>query len=278
MISVRGGQRVVAGTALAGALLAGLGCAGCAAASASGRLPAVQLVSAQHDPVHRGSVQSCIRFGVSAIERRVVVRTVPPACRGLSRAQINFAVASAVHQIAARVPGKANERRQTARLSPYLAHLITAVHPGRPAPLPPAARVAQAGTGALGLLALCSWLLTVGLGSFMLARWISRRTLRQAFKVRAVGDAAPPALVNFTHFGLAVGGLLTWIAYLVTDTTLVGWIACAALLPATGFGMSLLFLGGGRRPALVVAAHITLAAATMLLALLTVVTSTSVAG
>jgi hypothetical protein len=278
------GQRIAAGVALMGALLAGLACTGCTATPATAQPATAQpatvlLASAQRaPPAHRASVQSCIRFGISAIDRRVVVRTVPPACRGLSRAQVNFAVASAVHQVAARVPGKANVRRRAAHFARYLAHLVTAVHAGRPAPLRPALASRQTSTGPLGLLALCSWLLTVGLGSYMMSRWMSRRTLRRTSLVGAVADAAPSALLNFTHFGLAVGGLLTWIAYLVTDTTLVGWIACAALLPATGFGMSLVFLGSGRRPALVVAAHITLAAATLLLTLLTVVNSTAGAG
>jgi hypothetical protein len=262
--SGRAGQRVIVRLALAGAFLAAVACAGCAA---------------QPDPPPRATVQTCIRFGVRAIHRRVVVRTLPPACRGLSRAQVNFAVASAVRQSAGHVRGKANQRRRVARLSRYLAHLVTSVPPARAAPPPPPAPATrQVSNGVLGILALCSWLLTVGLGSFMMSRWISRRVVRQAFRRPAAPDAGLSAWVNFTHFGLAVAGLLTWIAYLVTGTTVVGWIACGALLPTAGFGMSLLFLGSGRRPALVVAAHISLAAATMLLTVLTVVNPTAAGG
>jgi hypothetical protein len=105
----------------------------------------------------------------------------------------------------------------------------------------------------------------------MLSRWISRRAVRRAFQHRAGAGGTLSPWVSFTHLGLAVCGLLAWIAYVVTSISLVGWLSCAALLPTAGFGMSLVFLGSGRRPPLIVAAHIALAAATMLLTLLTVV-------
>lgn len=251
------GRHTLARIALAVVFLAAIACAGCADPQAQ---------------APRGSVASCVTFGIHAIESRVVVAAVPPACRGLSRAQVNLAVASAVHQVASRVPGKSRQRRRAAMASHYLAHLISsppAAHPAPPVTAPQPA--SQASNGALGVLALCCWLLTVSFGTYMMARWMSRRVLRRAFRAAAAADGALSPLVSFTHFTLAVGGLLAWVAYLVTSTALVGWLACAALLPTAGFGMSLVFLAPGRRPTLVVAAHIALAAATMLFTLLTVV-------
>jgi manganese efflux pump family protein len=39
----------------------------------------------------------------------------------------------------------------------------------------------------------------------------------------------PPARV-FTHFLLAAGGLVVWIVYLVTDNSLLAWVAFADLV------------------------------------------------
>ena len=44
------------------------------------------------------------------------------------------------------------------------------------------------------------------------------------------------------HFGLAVTGLLAWIAYLVTGLTSVAWTASGLLLPVIGLGMAMLIL------------------------------------
>ena len=50
----------------------------------------------------------------------------------------------------------------------------------------------------------------------------------------------------FAHSGLAVTGLLAWIACLVTGLTGVAWIACVLLLPVTGLGMALVILSPPR--------------------------------
>jgi preprotein translocase subunit SecG len=76
------------------------------------------------------------------------------------------------------------------------------------------------------IAALITWLITAGFGFFMLTRWIGRGGLR-----RADGGAThfPPARV-FSHFGLAAAGLIVWIIYLVTDTSILAWIAVADLV------------------------------------------------
>jgi manganese efflux pump family protein len=227
--------------------------------------------------VQRGSVDSCYQFGLEAIQRHVTVTAVPAACQGLSQLEVNVAVGRALQAAAAGVRGKSRQRQLIARDSPYLADLIHAV----PAP----SRAAVAATpsappsrAALSLAALAAWLVTVGLGVSMMARWITRTRRHGA----QPGHGRRPVL-NFTHFGLALTGLLVWISYLATGVTGLAWAACGLLVPVAGLGMTLVFLAPARPgddppsfrrpPALVVAAHITAASITILLAVLAAIGS-----
>jgi manganese efflux pump family protein len=203
----------------------------------------------------RASVESCTRFGINAIEHHITVRSVPAACRGLTRAQVNFAVGHAIDAMAATVHGKARLRARARDLSPLLAHLVTTVPAQRSQPVPAAAPRRASGP-ALGLLALISWLITVGLGTWMVVRWIARGGLRRAHFGRSV---LPPS-VTLAHFGLAVAGLLAWIAYLATGLTGLAWVACVFLLPVAGLGMALVFWVP-ERPATATAATATAATA-----------------
>jgi manganese efflux pump family protein len=120
----------------------------------------------------------------------------------------------------------------------------------------------------------------------MMARCMIRRRRRAQ-----PGQGRGPVL-NFTHFGLALTGLLVWICYLVTGLTGLAWVACGLLILVAALGMTLVFpaLSRGvpdrgpvsspatavagpapparRAPVLVVAAHITAASITILLAIL----------
>jgi manganese efflux pump family protein len=78
----------------------------------------------------------------------------------------------------------------------------------------------------MSIAALITWIITAGVGSFMLIRWVTRGGIRKA---EGAGTHFPPARV-FTHFGLAAVGLILWIVYLVTDNTLLAWIAFADLV------------------------------------------------
>jgi preprotein translocase subunit SecG len=78
----------------------------------------------------------------------------------------------------------------------------------------------------MSIAALVTWIITAGFGFFMLIRWATRGGLR---KVEGAETHLPPVRV-FTHFGLAAAGLIVWIIYLVTDNTLLAWIAVAALV------------------------------------------------
>jgi hypothetical protein len=84
----------------------------------------------------------------------------------------------------------------------------------------------------MSVAALITWVVTAGVGFFMLMRWVRRGGLRRG------GSAAthfPPARV-FTHFGLAAAGLVVWIAYLVVDSAVLAWIAFADLVLVAGLG------------------------------------------
>jgi hypothetical protein len=280
-------NRSIGAAAAAGLALAGLLAAGCA------RAPARPL---------RASVESCALSGVAAIKHRVIVTALPAACRGLTRAQVNFAVGSALYAMTGTVHGRARRRARMLELSPLLAHLVSLVPAQRGPPPEPAPGARRAGGPSLGLLALISWLVTVGLGAWMMGRWITRGGFRRA---RASKAGLPPSLI-FAHFGLAVAGLLAWITYLATGATGVAWAACALLLPVAGLGMALVSLWLPERslaaatrpaaqpvpavgatpvlvsvdppparhpPALIVAAHGAFAVATILLALLAAVGS-----
>jgi hypothetical protein len=181
-------------------------------------------------------VEACIQFGISAIGHHVTVTSLPTACQGLTKAQVNFAVGSALHVMANGPGGKVGERKRVAQFSPFLAHLAATVPQQRSQPPVSAPAAQPASRTALGLATLVSWLITVGLGLAMLARWIVRGGLRRA---RAGRGRFPPPMI-FAHFGLATTGLLVWIVYLVTGVTAVAWIASALLLPVTGLGMAAL--------------------------------------
>lgn len=227
-------------------------------------------------PAARGSVGSCLQFGTEAIRHHLTVTSLPPACQGLTRLQVNLAVSGAVHSVAVGVHGKAHQRALIARASRYLQRLVTAVPASRSAPVAASAGN-QAARPVLGLIAVSTWLITAGLGLSVLAGWAGRGRRRRAQASGPVAPASPPRRIparNGAHLGLAVAGLLAWVAYLVTGVIAVAWAACAVLLPTAGLGMTLVFLsppGTRRRPVLIVGAHIAFATATILFAFLTAV-------
>jgi manganese efflux pump family protein len=228
--------------------------------------------------VTQGSVSACFQFAAMAIQRHVTVTTVPPACGGLGHLQVNVAVSRALHDAAAGARGKVRQREIIAGDSKYVAGLTRAVSaPGQPAVA--ASSSGLPGRTAVKLAALVAWLVTVGLGLSMMARWITRTWRRGTQPQSGRGPA-----LNFAHAGLAVTGLVTWISYLATGVTGLAWAACGILLAVASLGMTLVFLSAdttetadqppdnppsaGRPPVPVVAAHITLAVITILLAVL----------
>jgi len=83
------------------------------------------------------------------------------------------------------------------------------------------------------IAALITWIITAGFGFFMLVRWATHGGTRHA---EGTGTHLPPYRV-FTHFGLAAAGLILWIIYLVTDSTLLAWIAFVDLVVVASIGM-----------------------------------------
>jgi hypothetical protein len=244
----------------------------------------------------RASVGSCTQFGIAAIRHHVTVTALPPACRGLTRAEVNFAVGTALRSAAGGAGGKAGQHRRIAAASPYLEHLVTTVLPQRSPLQVPAAATSQASPVTLGLIALCTWLITLGIGLWMMSRWILRRRVPHA----RVGRLRRPPALNAAHLVLASTSLVIWIVYLATRVTGLAWGACALLLVVAGLGMTLVFLPPSassadsgtayalpagtaddrarddssrrpRPPVFAVGAHIAFATATILLAVLTAI-------
>lgn len=86
----------------------------------------------------------------------------------------------------------------------------------------------------MGIVTLITWLVTAGIGAYMLRALIARGGLSQQ---RATRGALPPAVL-FGHFGLALTGLVVWVSYLVTGWAALAWSAVGLLMPAIGLGIS----------------------------------------
>ncbi len=207
-----------------------------------------------------GSVQACIAFGVRAIDEHRTVTQVPAACRGLSRAEVNFALGRAIYLVAGTGHHKVAWRRDAAVAGTRLARLITtamAQSPGGSSVGSSSSSVGSSSAGSrpgpvdrrpLGVATLIAWLLTMAAGGYMLLRFVLGGGLRRQ---RAAGDRTGPAVV-LTHFGLGSAGLLLWALYLATSWLAVAWVAVALLLPVIGFGMATLIvwtIGTSRRAA-----------------------------
>jgi hypothetical protein len=87
---------------------------------------------------------------------------------------------------------------------------------------------------ALGIATLISWLITEGLGAYMLGSWIARGGPRQ----QRARPGGLPRLVIFGHVGLAFTGFAGWVSYLVTGSPALAWLAVGFLAPAVGLGIS----------------------------------------
>lgn len=83
----------------------------------------------------------------------------------------------------------------------------------------------------LALAALLTWLGTASIGAFMLSGWIRHGGLRRGGR-----PGVPPGVI-FSHFGLAVTGLLLWAAFVASGLDLLAWAATGLLLPAIGLGI-----------------------------------------
>jgi hypothetical protein len=224
------------------------------AATAAGGALAVLLCAGfsggGHAAVPRGSVPACTAFGVRAIEHHLTVTTVPPACRGLSRSEVNLAIGRAIYTAAGAGQHKAAWRRRASVAGTRLAKLITSL-PQPAGPPPSTSTGATAGTPPppdrlpLGLATLAAWLAAAATGGYILAR----RVIRGGRPGRGQGRGGAVATVAFGHAGLAATGLLVWASFLVSGLAGLAWVAAGLLLPVSGLGMATLTLWSpGPRP------------------------------
>ena len=148
----------------------------------------------------KGSVQACIAFGVRAIDEHRTVTQVPAACRGLSRAEVNFALGRAIYLVAGTGHHKVAWRHDAAVAGTRLARLITtamAQSPGgigRPVPAARAARPGPVDRRPLGVATLIAWLLTMAAGGYMLLRFVIWRRA-----AAAAGRRGPHRLGRGAH-------------------------------------------------------------------------------
>jgi hypothetical protein len=80
---------------------------------------------------------------------------------------------------------------------------------------------------------LISWLVTASLGGYMLRTWLARGGLRRE---RAKAGGLPPPLI-FGHAGLAISGLLIWVAFVASGARALAWTAVAVLMVTVGLGL-----------------------------------------
>jgi len=83
--------------------------------------------------------------------------------------------------------------------------------------------------------ALVTWVITAGLGFFMLATWVSQGGARSG----GTSHFQPP--VVFGHFLLGAAGLVVWIIYLLNDNETLAWVAFADLVLVALIGDTLVY-------------------------------------
>jgi hypothetical protein len=224
---------------------------------------------ATHPGPHRATVGTCFSFGVRAIQQRLIVTKVPPACAGLGHEQVNIALARALRAAVGPRP-KAAQRRAAERESKYLADLFATVPPPRAEPVTATPQQPSADQP-LQFAAVGAWLATATAGAYLLAGWVGAARRRRS----------RPAPVVIGHASLAIAGLGIWAAFLVTSVPWLAWLAVGAILVVAGLGMATLVTGlpdpraGGRTAAgrptaqvLVIVGHGMMATAAILLVLL----------
>jgi hypothetical protein len=85
----------------------------------------------------------------------------------------------------------------------------------------------------LAFAAATSWVLTAGIGAYMLHTWVARGGLRRQ---RATGVGVPPAVV-FGHAYAALTGLLIWIGFLTTGRDPLAWFGVGLIATAIALGV-----------------------------------------
>jgi hypothetical protein len=92
--------------------------------------------------------------------------------------------------------------------------------------------------------ALISWIVTAGGGFVLLGLWLRRGGMRR----REPGRQIRPPLI-LSHFALAAIGLVLWIAYVISDSDALAWIAFAILVAVAVLGWTMFAIWWQRRQA-----------------------------
>jgi manganese efflux pump family protein len=242
-----------------------------------------------------GSLQACVAYAYTAISQHKVITATPPACRGLSRTQVNLAASTAI-RMTETGGSKAARRQQAGAAAQWARAMITGPAPApgssvaSPATARPPAGAAPAGGLGLGgvselaarIGALLAWLATAASGGLVLVRWL----LAGGSPLRKTLTAAPPAVI-LGHVGGGALGLVLWACFMLSGWVALAWIALALLAPVSGLGMGVLLLGlpspvrpplgarspcrRARIPVLAIVAHGLFAVTVLLLVLLTTI-------
>ena len=239
----------------------------------------------------RGSPQACTAYAHAAIEGHMVVTATPAACEGLTRAQVNQAVGTAIRMTLASGT-KSARRKQAGAAAAWVQALITAPGPAPASPpatssgarpssgVPSGSASSELRLGGVSELAaqvgaLLAWLAAAASGGLVLARWLGAG----GSPLRRTATAAPPAVI-LGHVGGGLLGLVLWGAFLLGGWPVLAWIALGLLAPVAGAGMAVLVLGlpspgrpgitarRPRIPVLAIFAHGLFAATALLLVLM----------
>jgi hypothetical protein len=196
-----------------------------------------------------GSLQACVAFAYTAIERHHVITATPAACRGLTRAEVSQAARIAIGMtVTSRT--KSARRKQEGAAIPWVRAMITSPVPAagpaasaaaeQPSADGPAHALGLGGVGesAAKAGALLAWLATAASGGLVLVRWL----LAGGNPLRRTVSAAPPAVI-LGHVGAGALGLVLWVSFMLSGAVALAWTALAILAPVAGLGMSVLLLG-----------------------------------
>ena len=238
-----------------------------------------------------GSPQACTAFAYAAIEGHTVITATPAACAGLTRAQVNQAMGTAIRMTLASGT-KSARRKQAGAAAAWVQALITAPGPGPTSPpatssggrassaVPSGSVSSELRLGGVSELAarvgaLLAWLAAAASGGLVLARWLRAG----GNPLRRTATAAPPAVI-LGHVGGGLLGLVLWAAFMLGGWAVLAWIALGLLAPVAGAGMAVLVLGlpspgrplrtarRPRMPVLAIFAHGLFAATALLLVLM----------
>ncbi|HEY3952814.1 MAG TPA: hypothetical protein VGM53_05520 [Streptosporangiaceae bacterium] len=87
----------------------------------------------------------------------------------------------------------------------------------------------------MGIATLATWMLTVGMGAYMLRTWIAHG----GPQMQRARPGGLPSVVIYGHAGLAIAGLAIWIGYLATGLAGLAWSAAGLLMPVVGLGTAM---------------------------------------